>query len=61
MLEEPDLDTAVVAKVREDIPGLVDVGGERIRLARGDVLLVRWRAVRGECVGMGGRERVELI
>lgn len=58
----PDLDKAVIAKVRQDVPGLVEVGGgERVRMTEGDVFLVRWSKVREECVGMGGRERVELI
>lgn len=59
MIDEPDLDSAVFCKVVSDVEEEVRISGTEaeFRLKRGDVLVVRYSAIR-EFVGTG---QVELI
>lgn len=60
MVDKPDEDTAVFCRVLRDA-GRVEVQGEaetkEVELQRGDVWVLRWRAVR-EGVGRGDMEMI---
>ncbi|KAL9124857.1 MAG: hypothetical protein Q9217_005862 [Psora testacea] len=59
MVEGPDVDKAVFVRALRDIEEVVEVPGTDIRLdmRRGDVVVVRWSAVK-EVVGRGGCELI---